>query len=265
MRRMMHLAASALLPLMLICGVAAAAENRRVKEDLVDDPRAIAAGFLNFHPDLQYRSYGIRAYGKKDYERAMMLFRRAAFYADKPSQAMVAEMYSRGEGVPRDDALAYAWMDLAAERGYIDFTVLRERYWNAMDAAGQARALAEGEAVYARFGDAAAKPRFATQLRRGAKEGVGSRTGFTGNVKINVPGPSGEETIDGSKFKDISYWDAGEYWKMQDRIWRNPSGARVKVGELELLGLDPTRGSRVPETAPEVDAPEPIVPDEPTP
>ena len=265
MRRMMQLAVAILLPLALICGTATAAESRRAKEDLVDDPRAIAAGFLNFHPDLQYRSYGMSAYGKQDYERAMMLFRRAAFYADKPSQAMIGEMHSRGEGVPRDDALAYAWMDLAAERGYIHFTVLRERYWNALDVAGQARALAEGEAIYARFGDAAAKPRFATQLRRGSKEGVGSRTGFTGNVKIHLPGPSGEETIDGSKFKDISYWDADEYWKMQDRVWRNPLGAQVKVGELELMGMDPARASRVPETMPEVDAAEPEVPDAPAP
>jgi len=255
----------AVITLVLLSAATAAAENRRVKEDLADDPRAIAAGFLNFHPDLQYRSYGIRAYGKKDYERALMLFRRSAFYADKPSQAMIGEMYSRGEGVARDPALAYAWMDLAAERGYIDFTLLRERYWRDMDSAQQARALAEGEAIYARYGDAAAKPRFATQLRKGSKEGVGSRTGFVNNVKINIPGPSGEETIDGSKFKDISYWDADQYWKMQDRIWRNPAGARVNVGDIQQLGDDAAKASRIPPTPPEVDAVEPVVPDEPAP
>ncbi|MDQ3205764.1 MAG: sel1 repeat family protein, partial [Pseudomonadota bacterium] len=103
-----------------------------MKEDLIDDPRAIAAGFLNFHPDLQYRSYGIDAHAKKNVDRAMVLFRGAAFYGDKPSQAMIGEMTSRGEGVPRDQALAYVWMDLAAERGYVDFTLLRERYWRAL-------------------------------------------------------------------------------------------------------------------------------------
>lgn len=265
MRRMLKpIALMTLVPLALACG-SSAAENRRVKEDLADDPRAIAAGFLNFHPDLQYRSYGIAAYGKQDHERALMLFRRAAFYADKPSQAMIGEMHARGEGVPRDRALAYAWMDLAAERGYIDFIALRERYWRDMDAGEQARALVEGEAIYARYGDAAAKPRFAAQLRKGSKEGVGSRTGFVNNVKISIPGPSGGETIDGSKFKDISYWDAAQYWAMQDRIWRNPAGARVNVGDIQTLADDAARPSRIPPTAPELDAVEPVVPDEPQP
>ena len=156
-------------------------------------------------------------------------------------------------------------MDLAAERGYVDFTLLRERYWRDLDSAQQARALVEGEAIYARYGDAAAKPRFATQLRRGSKQGVGSRTGFVGNVKINVPGPSGEETIDGSRFKDISYWDADQYWKMQDRTWRNPSGQRVSVGDIELLGKEAGKPSRIPETVPEIDAPLPEVDDAPAP
>lgn len=250
------LALITLLPLALASGMASA------KEDLADDPRAVSAGFFNFHPDLQYRTHGINAYAKQDFDRALMFFRRAAFYADKPSQAMIAEMHSRGEGTPRDLALAYAWMDLAAERGYVGFTVLRERYWRALDEAGQARALAEGQAVHARYGDAAAKPRFANQLRRGSREGVGSRTGFGGNARIVLPGPSGEESVDVSKFKDLRYWDADQYWAMQDRIWRNPPGGRVGVGEPERL-RDDGNTSRIPETAPEVDAPLPPVEDGP--
>ena len=235
------------------------------KDDPVDDPRAVAAGFLNFHPDLQYRGYGYEAYRKQQFERAMVLFRRAAYFADKPSQGMIGEMYANGEGVARDMGLAYAWMDLAAERGYVGFTVLRERYWKAMTEAERERALAEGQAVYAKFGDAAAKPRFATQLRRGSKEGVGSRTGYVGTVQINVPGPSGGETIDGSKFKDASYWDADKYWAMQDRVWRNPAGGKVQVGDVEALRGQKPEASRIPATRPDVDAPMPPVDPAPTP
>jgi len=229
------------------------------KADLADDPRAIAAGFLNFHPDLQYRGYGVDAYGKKDYARAMTLFRRAAHFADKPSQAMIGELYANGEGVPRDMAMAYAWMDLAAERGYLGFVTLRERYWKQMSAAERERALVEGQAVYEKFGNAAAKPRFATQLRRGFKSGVGSRTGFAGNQKINVPGPMGQDTIDGTTFKDIAYWDADKYWAMQDRIWRDPAGAKVRVGNPETLPEAPAASTRIPATRPDIDAPLPPV------
>ena len=235
------------------------------KDDPADDPRVAAAGFLNFHPDLQYRGYGHEAYKKQQFERAMALFRRAAYFADKPSQGMIGEMYANGEGVTRDMALAYAWMDLAAERGYIGFVLLRERYWKAMTEAERERALAEGQAVYAQFGDAAAKPRFATQLRRGSKEGVGSRTGFTGNVSIIIPGPSGEQTMDGSRLKRAGFWDADKYWAMQDRVWRNPAGGRVQVGDVEALGGQKPDASRIPATRPDVDAPMPPVDPAPTP
>ncbi len=233
------------------------------KDDPADDPRVVSAGFLNFHPDLQYRGYGYAAYRKQQFERALVLFRRAAYFADKPSQGMIGEMYAKGEGVPRDMALAYAWMDLAAERGYVGFTVLRERYWAAMSQAERDRSLEQGQALYAQFGDGAAKPRFATQLRRGSKEGVGSRTGFKGNVKINILGPSGEETIDGSKFRDASYWNADQYWAMQDRVWRNPAGAKVNVGDVEAVRDTALPTSRIPETRPDVDAPLPPVGDTP--
>ena len=248
----------ALILTFLVAAAATPPAAWAAKADPADDPRAISAGFLNYHPDLQYRGYGIEAYAKKDFARAMTLFRRAAYFGDKPSQAMIAEMYDRGEGVEQDKALAYAWMDLAAERAYVDFLGLRERYWAALDEAGRARAVSEGERLYAMFGDAAAKPRFATQLRRGSKEIVGSRTGFAGNVKINIPGPAGEETIDGTKFKDISYWDADKYWAMQDRIWRNPKGLRVNVGDVEVVRGEATP-SRIPATEPLVDAPPPPV------
>ena len=169
---------------------------------------------------------------------------------------MVAEMYWNGQGVPQDKALAYAWMDLAAERGYIGFLGLRERYWNELDSGERERALQEGQAIYARYADASAKPRIAAQLRRGRSKTTGSRTGFSGNLKIYVPGPGGlGESIDGSKFYDERYWNPDQYQQWHDSIWSKPKVGRVDVGEIEQVG------SRVPSTQPEVDAPEPEVPE----
>jgi TPR repeat protein len=68
---------------------------------------------------------GMQVYKYKHREYAMQPFRRASFFADQPSQGMVAEMYWNGDGVPCDRALAYARMDLAAERGYASFLGLR--------------------------------------------------------------------------------------------------------------------------------------------
>ncbi|KAG0946704.1 hypothetical protein G6F31_014293 [Rhizopus arrhizus] len=90
-------------------------------------------------------------------------------------------------------------MHLAAERGYKGFLELRERYWAALSEAEQVQAVTEGEAVYARFGDAAAEPRLALAMRREQKRMTGSRTGFAGNPLLGsraVPPVAGHHLVD---------------------------------------------------------------------
>lgn len=261
-----RLLCAALLSTLSIAAPAFAAQNV-VPPDPTEDPMLITAGFLDHHQDMKYRLLGLEAYNAKRYDDAMRFFRRASFFADKPSQGMVAEMYWNGQGVDRDPAMAYAWMDLAAERGYVGFIALRERYWKELSAAERERAVQEGQAIYAKFGDAAAKPRYEFQLRVGKREMTGSRTGFNRGVQIEIPGPAGSQMIEGSKFYDERYWDAKKYWAWQDRIWRNPNGVRVTVGEIEEL---PAQGkgkpnSRIPETAPDTAATAPEVPEPPKP
>ena len=156
-----------------------------------------------------------------------------------------------------------------AERNYVGFIALRERYWKELSAAERERAVQEGQAIYAKFGDAAAKPRYEFQLRVGKREMTGSRTGFNRGVQIEIPGPAGSQMIEGSKFYDERYWDAKKYWAWQDRVWRNPNGVRVTVGEIEQIpGQTQGKGkpnSRIPETAPDASATAPEVPDPPKP
>src|SRR3546814_12709301 len=115
---------------------------------------------------------------------------------------MVAERLWDGDGGERDRALAYAGMDLAAERGYAGFLGLRERYWSALDEAERARALEAGQEVYAHYGDAASKPRIAIARRRGRREMPGSRPGMVARLQDYVPGPGGCPQIPGSKLSD---------------------------------------------------------------
>lgn len=247
------------------------AAERVVPPDPVEDPLLVTAGFLEHHQDLKYRLLGLEAYNQKRHAAALQYFRRASFFADKPSQGMVAEMYWNGEGTARDPVQAYVWMDLAAERGYLGFVGLRERYWKALGEAERARAIEEGQAVYARFGDAAAKPRYEHQLRIGRSQMTGSRTGFNKGVLIEIPGPSGSQAIEGSKFYDERYWNAKKYWAWQDRIWAKPRIGKVTVGEIENVQPRPAgqRGvdegandetSRIPRTTPEIDAAVPEAP-----
>lgn len=203
--------------------------------DPTADPDMIAAGFLTAHPDLRYRLAGIEALDDAPQD-AFGYFQRAAYYADKPSQGMVAEMYWEGRGVARDRALGYAWMDLAAERGYRTFVVHRERYWESLDEADRARAVAAGQGVYARYGDTVAQPRMDAVLRRARRQVTGSRTGMAGNLKIVIPGSLGNQTIDASRFYDPTYWDPDRYRQWHDATWMAPRRGRVTVGDVERAG-----------------------------
>jgi hypothetical protein len=250
------LLAALLLPTTAVTSLA----QNAAAPDPTQDRLMLSAGFLSAHPDLRYRLLGMEEFKQGRYEDALKFFQRAAFYADKPSQGMVGEMLWNGQGAPKDVALAYAWMDLAAERGYVGFLGLRERYWSALNETERQRAVQEGAALYAKYGDAAAQPRIATTLRRERRKITGSRTGFVGNVQIYVPGPNGFEQIDGSKFFDEKYWDPKQYQAWHDNVWMKPRIGRVSVGDLEQLPAQQP-ASRIPDAKPDVDATEPETPE----
>lgn len=243
----------------------ATAEQKASKgalEDPIADPMLATAGFLSAHPDLRNRLLGLEKRKQNNHEEAFRFFQRAAYYADKPSQGMVAEMLWLGQGTAQDKALAYAWMDLAAERGYRTFTAVRERYWDELSESERERAIAEGEAVYAKYGDDAAQPRIATVLRRERRNTTGSRTGSAANLKIYTLGPGGEEVeIEGSKFYDSKYWDPQQYQAWHDSIWMNPRTASVEVGDVSQATAEETK-SRIPPTVPQQDADEPETDDD---
>ena len=203
------------------------------------NPLANDSDFLAYHPDLGNRKKGMAAYDRGIYALAAGFFRKAARYADKPSQAMLAEMLWKGEGEAVDRPRAYAWMDLAAERGYPSLVVFRETYWNQLDDEERKRAVDVGQAIYAEYGDAAAKPRLALELKRGLSRMTGSRVGFMGNLTIEVPGPEGSwTTIPANQYYAPRYWKAQDYWTWQDAIWKAPLHGNVDVGPLESVHRD---------------------------
>lgn len=213
--------------------VARDAPARDVSED------AMQSDFERYHPDLRYRRLGADAHERGAYAEAYELFERAAYYGDKPSQGMLAQMLWNGEGTDQDKALAYAWMDLAAERGYPTFLALREHYWEQIDETTRTRAVEEGQGVYARYGDAVAKPRMDSQLRRGRGKVTGSRVGSVGNLTVLVPSESGGmKRMRGHDFHDKRLWQSDLYWEWQDEIWRASPRGTVEVGELSSREAD---------------------------
>lgn len=205
-------------------------------------PAVLTEGFLSAHPDLRWRREGLHAYANKRHGEAMEYFLRAARYADKPAQAMIAEMYWNGVGVAQDRALGYAWMDLAAERFYPNLLIVREAYWAGISESEQRDAIERGQALLAEYGDDVAKPRMAKALRKG-RSVTGSRVGFVGNLEIipfTGPNAGNGMSIRGDEYYAPKYWQPDKYFEMQDRAWNAPvRKGRVEVGEVEQANRKP--------------------------
>jgi len=217
----------------LLSVAAGGAQAQSPRQNSVDREIMSTSTFMSAHPDLRFRMLGLHAWEAGDYDTAMAHFRRGARYADKPSQGMVAEMLWNGQGTPVDRPLAHAWMQVAAEREYKVMVINRDRYWSEMDAAERQRALALAPAIAAEYGDAAAKPRVERKMRQVRNSSTGSRTGFTGNLRIILPSPHGDVTVDGSQFFEDRFWKPDEYWAWQEDDWKELPKGRVKVGPLE--------------------------------
>jgi len=223
----------------LSLGQAATATEPPSKRKVADEIVMQSSAFLSHHPDLRWRGEGLYAYDKGQYRDAFRHFLHAARYADKPSQAMVAQMLLEGQGTAADRALAYAWMDLAAERGYRHFLVQREKIWAQLSPEEQQRAIEEGQKIYAEYGDDVAKPRLEAKLRRGVREMTGSRVGMVGALRIEIPTPSGTQTITGENFYREEFWQPEAYWAWQDDTWKNPPTGSVDVGPLQSTSAAP--------------------------
>ena len=190
--------------------------------------------FTNMHPDLYWRWQGVANYDRKRYREAMTAFRSAARFADKPSQAMIAQMLWNGDGVKADRVMAYVWADLAAERGYPDFIATREKFWHELGADERNAAVAAGQAIFAEYGDDVAKPREESALRLARLNITGSHTGHVGTVSIQqqVRYYTFDNT-DGAFYYADKYWKPEQYWHWQDHTWTQPPEGNVEVGPIQ--------------------------------
>jgi hypothetical protein len=213
-------------------------------------PELMTEGFLAAHPDLRWRREGLHAYANRRYDEAMQYFLRAAKYADKPAQAMIAEMYWKGIGVSQDRMLGYAWMDLAAERFYSNFVIKREEYWRTLGKSEQQDAIIRGQPLLAEYGDDVAKMRMAKVLRK-ERSMTGSRVGFVGNLEIipfTGPNAGSGMTIRADEYYAPKYWRADKYFEWQDQVWDAPKArnGRVEVGDVEQAGKPASQDKPMP-------------------
>lgn len=201
------------------------------------------------HPNELHRIYAARAAHAGRWGDAAKQFREAALYADKYSQHRLSMLYWHGaastrdgEAVGRDRVQAYIWADLAAERGYPQFLAIREKMWGELSTEEQASVAERGPALYARYGDPSAKPRFAGALAKARGNRTGSRAGGdTSRVIVVTPGAGtslfgGIGGLDLSRMNDPARLRPDTYWAAEDKLWRD---ATVTVGDVEQVEAAP--------------------------
>ncbi|AWV08801.1 SEL1-like repeat protein [Marilutibacter maris] len=175
-----------------------------------------AEGLAAAHLNELWRVRALRALKLDDAGRALDEFRMAARYADKFSQHSLSLMYWHGVGTASDRALAYAWSDVAAERGYRDLLLVREKMWSQLNAEERRRALEIGPALYADYGDAVAQPRMEWALRQARANVTGSRLGATLD-RVKFARSRGE--VAPRDFFAGERWQPERYWRAEDRQW----------------------------------------------
>lgn len=231
-----------------VVGLAGAAEASSKKGTFYDVPADVMTdGFFQGHLDLFYRRAGMRADKAQNFAEARKQYRLAARYADKPSQARLGEMYWNGEGGSQDHVMGFLFMALAAERGYESFTERKMDYWRQLNEDERKRAVRQDKKMLADYGDAVAKPRWEAVLKREARRSTGSLLGGTGASALVINSPRGG-SIDAQRFYAPQFWQATQYWSMQDRLWAKENPGIVTVGDVEGIPLE------VPEEVPAADS-----------
>lgn len=228
---MLSLMPKAIAVLLAAAGPTTTSEHATAVEQQV----MLGSDYLHYHRDLRFRLQGMTHLEAGEGAEAHADFLRAARFADKASQAMVAEQLWQGDGVAQDRALAYVWMDLAAERAYPAFIAYRENYWHAMTAEERASAIARGAAVFAEYGDAVAKRRLEHMMRKKRSTFIDSRVGNVARgskIFMISPDTGLQMQVPRDQVLARKFWHAHDYFQWQDTIWERPLQGIVEVGPL---------------------------------
>lgn len=232
-----------LIPLIVLLGLSPALPAIAAGPTASEMDKQVLAvpGFLDAHPDMMYRQWGVAALRRNELQTAITHFQRAARYADKPAQGYLAELYWYGVQMPADPVRAYAWISVAAERSYPLFVQLREQFGAGLSPDQRAQAQQLEQQLLAEYGDAVAKPRIAEVLRRNLQNLTGSRTGSqASNMDISYNDGSGApRTIKGSQYYNARYWDPVQYHRWQDATWEKVPVSTVDVGKPQSLPTSP--------------------------
>lgn len=175
---------------------------------------------------------GNRAYEDGMYREALQMFKASARWADKLSQFNLGVMHYKGQGTTTDPATAWAWFELAAERGYPQMVETADSLWADLDDDERVKAEAILAELLPVYGDEVAVERTARYMEREKRKMTGSRTGFIGALVVHT---RDGKHHDGESFYAEERWDYRRLIELEARIFDELARGRVEVGEMDVI------------------------------
>lgn len=214
--------------LAVVFGIAASANADAARQEYSDS---------SVHYDQVFRWRAMAAFEQGDVASAIRNFERAARYADKPSQFALGVIHMKGDGVPRDRALAFAWLDVAAERGYEEIVEQRDLLWAQMTDGERAAGKFLSARLFKTYGDDKAKPRHRSKTLAALQHSLGKSKSVRDDVIVTDMMNCSAGLVDltrGNACSErdffASRFDPDRYWRVQDAAWGR--GGIVDVGPV---------------------------------
>lgn len=218
------------------------------------DP-GLGLGYSEHVPSAWEMRQGRQKYRSGNFTGAYWHYLNAAVWADKFAQYNIGVMYLRGEGVEFDAVRGWAWLELAAERGYPDMVQAADQLYELLDAEQRA----EGERILREellpdYGDETRVPATARRMDRELRKATGTRTGSQAALSfLRVYDGSGISRR-GDEYYAAAKWDFERIVRFETQLMKDLANAGASLGEFRIIEdeLDQEQGSRQePEAGPE--------------
>lgn len=175
------------------------------------------------------------AYRAGQFGRAMDHYLGAARWADKFAQYNIGIMHLRGEGVEFNPVRGWAWLEVAAERGYPQFRQSADALWDLFNEEERqaARTIFEEE-IAPRYGDETTFQRTEREMRFRKGDATGSRLGSRGMLQMLRVYETQDTQRDGVEYFAPEKWDFATLARYETALMQSIAEEQVEIGELEL-------------------------------
>jgi hypothetical protein len=190
-------------------------------------------------PGTQFLERGNTFFRQGDYAAAAGYYRLAARWADKLAQFNLGLLHVNGDGVERDPLLGWAWIELAAERGYPKYQRVADRIWAQFDDEHRrvARRILD-EQLAPEYGDAVAIERTAREMERMRDRATGGGSRVGANRALYVTGRDGR-WVRGGEYYDPDLWDFRSIVAFETRLQRALGGGEVILRDFRTVDDEP--------------------------